>query len=154
MNGSDVAAIGPTEAGIRGWLLAFLLWLGLISPLWTLGFTAFIGFWLELKNPTDAALMRETGWDVVLWVVTILRAGTRVAAALLMYFRRVPSSVWFAFVVLWFSGPLLILGAWVVVEGELSTIGLVRSAVVALGLSIFLFVSRRVRVTYSFRSDA
>src|SRR4051794_18359372 len=106
------------EPGVRGWLLAFLAWLGIVSPLWTLGLSVVLVFHLEQANPGDAALMRDMGWDILLWVVTILRAGTRIGAALLMYFRRGPASVWFALATLWFSGPLLIVGPWVLLGGE------------------------------------
>jgi hypothetical protein len=141
----------PLEPGIRGWLLVFVIWLGVVSPLWTVGLSAVLMWRLEQVNPTDAALMRDIGWDVLLWVVTILRAAMRIIAALAMYFRRMQSSVWLALAMLWLSGPLLILGPWIIRAGEVHVPGLVRSGVIALAWSVFLFVSLRVKLTYGIR---
>lgn len=143
-----------TEPGIRGGLLAFVIWIGIVSPVWTLVFSIFMVFWLERGNPGDAELMRDLGWDVLLWVVTIVRTGLRVAAGLFMYLRRTSTSVWISLAVLWISGPLLILGTWAVVEGEISVAGLVRSAIIALAWTLFLIMSRRVKITYNFRNAA
>jgi hypothetical protein len=142
------------EPGVRGWLSAFLVWLGVISPLWTIGLSAVVVLRLNQANPGDAAIMHDMGWDVLLWVVTILRAGTRIVAAALMYFRRVPASVWVALATLWFSGPALIIGPWLLLHGEMNVPGLVRSAAIALAWTIFLLVSRRVKSTYGFRATA
>lgn len=142
------------EPGVRGWLSAFLIWLGIVSPVWTLGLTVAIVLRLNQANPGDAALMHEMGWDVLLWVVAILRAGTRIVAAVLMYFRRVPGSVWFALATLWFSGPLLIIGPWALLDGEINFPGLVRSSAIALAWTVYLLVSRRVKATYGFRVEA
>jgi hypothetical protein len=141
------------KAGIRGWLLAFVVWLGIVSPVWTLGLSILIMLRLQQANPGDAALMQSMGWDTLLWLVTILRACSRVAVGLLMYFRRTAGSVWTALAVLWLSGPLLIVGPWAVLGGEINIPGLVRSAAIALAWSIFLLVSRRVKVTYGFRAN-
>ena len=140
------------EPGIRGWLLAFVIWIGILSPLWTLGLSSFMVYWLERWNPSDAQLMRDMGWDVLLLIVTLVRAGLRIVAGLLMYLRRTSASVWIALAVLWISGPLLILGTWAMIEGEISVAGLVRSAIIALAWSLFLFMSLRVKLTYNFRN--
>jgi hypothetical protein len=142
----------PMVAGIRGWLLAFVLWMGIINPVFWIGFTLIILNRMEAANPGDAELMREAGWDVLMWVVTIFREAIRVAAALMLYFYRKPVSVWIALVALWLAGPLLILTTWVVMEGsEFNIAGLVRSALWAVGWSLFLLMSERVRLTYGFR---
>lgn len=140
------------EPGIRGWLLAFIVWLGIVAPLWTVGLSIVLVLRLQQANPSDAAEMHELGWDLLLWIVTILRAGLRIAAALLMWFRRTSASVWFALAALWISGPLLILGLWAIVRGEINVPGLIRSAVIALAWSFFLLVSRQVKITYGFRA--
>jgi len=139
------------KPGIQGWLLVFVLWLGVLNPVFWIGFN-FVAFErMEDVNPGDAELMREMGWDVLLWVVTLIREGMRIAAALILYFYRRPVSVWIAFAVLWLAGPLLILGTWGVVGGsEYNVAGLVRSALWALAWSLFLFMSQRVRLTYAF----
>ena len=148
---SDTAETQRLESGVRGWLLAFILWLGILSPVFWIGFNFVIMRRLEQANPDDAVLMREMGWDVLLWVLTLAPEGMRVAAALMLYFLRQPISVWFALCVLWLSGPLLILGTWAAVEGEHNVPGLVRSALVAGCWTLYLLLSRRVKATYNFR---
>jgi hypothetical protein len=150
--GAEVPNTQAATPGIRGWLLAFMLWFGVISPLWSAGFSVFALYWLERWNPNDAALMREENWDVLLLAVSFLRAGMRVAAAALMYFRRKAYSVWFALLVLWLSGPLLILGTWAWIEGEIDVPGFVRSVLIALAWSLFLLFSQRVKAIYGFRT--
>ena len=143
------------KPGIYGWLLAFALWLGVINPIFWIGFNFFIFDRMEDVNPGDAELMREMGWDVLLWVVTIIREGIRIAALLVLYFYRKAISVWIALAVLWLAGPLLILGTWGLVEGsDHNVAALVRSALWALGWSLFLFMSQRVRLTYHFRTPS
>ena len=145
----------PLKPGARGWLLVFVLWLGVINPVFWIGFNFFIFDRMEDVNPGDAELMQILGWDVLIWVVTIIREGMRIASALALYFYRRPISVWIAFAVLWLSGPLLILCTWVIVGGsEYNVAALVRSALWALGWSLYLFMSQRVRITYAFRARA
>ncbi len=141
------------EPGIHGWLLVFVLWLGVINPVFWIGFNFVVFDRLEKMNPGDAELMREMGWDTLLWAVTIIREGMRIAAVLILYYYRRSVSVWIAFAVLWLAGPLLILGTWGAIEAsEYSVAGLVRSALWAAGWSLFLFMSQRVRLTYHFRA--
>ena len=148
---SETVEAQQLAPGIRGWLLVFVLWLGILSPIFLIGFNFVIMRRLEQMNPDDAALMRELNWDTLLWAVTLIREGMHIAAALALYFRRNSTAIWFALGILWLSGPLLILGTWVAVEGEYNVPGLVRSALVAGCWTLYLLLSRRVKVTYNFR---
>lgn len=143
------ASVAP---GIRGWLLAFIIWLALLMPLYSVGLNVLLISRMESVYPEEAVLFRETGMDVKLWIVTAVREMLRIVAAALLWFRRKPSSVWTAFAVLWLAGPLLILATWVALDGEMYLPGLIRAALVALAWSLFLFLSQRVKVTYGFRS--
>lgn len=143
------ASVAP---GIRGWLLAFIIWLALLMPIYSIGLNVLLITRMESVYPEDAVLFRETGMDVMLWTVTAVREMLRIGAAALLWFRRKPSSVWIALVVLWLAGPVLILATWVALDGEMHVPGLIRAALVALAWSLFLFLSQRVKVTYGFRS--
>lgn len=144
------AGVAP---GISGWLLAFIIWLALLMPLYSIGLNVILISRMESVYPDDAVVFREAGMDVMLWTVTAVREMLRIGAAALLWFRRKPSSVWVAFVVLWLAGPLLILATWVALDGEMYVPGLIRAALVALAWSLFLFLSQRVTVTYGFRSS-
>ena len=143
----EASAQNQLEPGIKGWLLAFLLWIGIVSPLFNLG----LGVWFAINvDQTDV----PAGLGLVFWLVMILRVGSRVAAALTMYFRRIPSSVWVSLGVLWFSGPILILASWTTVGGEINIGGFVRSTLIALAWTLFLIRSQRVKLTYRYRAEA
>ena len=151
---SDTSVLEQLRPGIRGWLLFFILWLGVLSPVFWIGFNIVIMRRMEQMNPDDAVLMRAMNWDVLLWVVTLIREAMHIAAALMLYFRRNSTSVWFAIAILWLAGPFLILGTWAAVQGELNVAGLVRSALIAFVWTLYLFLSRRVKATYKFRVTA
>jgi hypothetical protein len=148
---SATSGTQQVEPGIRGWLLVFILWLGVLSPVFWIGFNIVAMRRLEQANPDDAVLMREMNWDVLLWAVTLIREGLHIAAALMLYVRRTSTAVWFALAILWLSGPLLILGTWAVVDGEDHWRGLARSALVAGCWTLYLLMSGRVKATYNFR---
>jgi len=139
------------ESGVKGWLLVFVVWLGLVSPIFWVGFMVLVMSRMETVNPDDAQMMRDFGLDQLLWIVTILRETIHIATALLLVFHRQAISVWIALSALWLAGPLFPFATWLIVGGELRYQGLGRSILFAAIWSGYLWLSKRVSITYGFR---
>ena len=143
--------------GIRGWLLFFVIVLGLIGPV-----SSALSFSQELSSLAEA----DPEWgasvdyeDTVMgaWVVWGTTTILALAAVLLLVLRRTPSSVWITIAVLWVIGPavsgLVLLDSATLgepVPAEL-WVGFARSLIPAAIWTAYLMKSDRVANTYSFR---
>lgn len=131
---------------IGGWLLLFILWLGVIGPLYSLGLNGFFVMRWRAMYPEAAGYY--VSWNF--WCFIAAREGSRMLAATVMVARRSADAVWFAVFVMWLSGPVLVTGTWLLSETVIMPSALVRSTAIAAAATIYLLRSERVRAIYRF----
>jgi hypothetical protein len=133
---------------LRGSLFLFVLWLGVIGPIYSFGLNGF--FAMRWTTMYPAAGSYYASWDF--WAFVAAREVSRVLAAIVMMVRRSADAVWFAILVLWLSGPALVTGAWLLSGAVIVPGALVRSSAVAAAATIYLLRSRHVRAVYAIQA--
>lgn len=136
------------EAGKRelsGWLLLFVVWLGVIGPVYSLLLNGF--FVIRWQSMYPEAASYYTSWHFW-WFIAAREAG-RISAAMLMTIRRSADAVWSAILLLWFTGPGLVTGAWLLSDPVIMPSALVRSSAIAAAATLYLLRSAQVRTVYA-----
>jgi len=137
---------GPRQ--LRGWLMLFVAWLGLIGPIYSVGLNGFFALRWQAMNPETTSYF--TSWSF--WWFIVAREGARMIAATVMVVRRSADAIWFAILMLWLSGPLLVTVAWVLDGTIVMPSALVRSGAIAAAATLYLLRSRQVRAVYRFEA--
>jgi hypothetical protein len=133
---------------LHGWLLLFVTWLGVIGPIYSVGLNGFFALRWQAMYPEATSYF--TSWDF--WWFIAAREVSRMVAAIVMVARRSAEAVWFAILVLWFSGPVLVTGAWLQFGTVVMPAALVRSGAIAAAATLYLLRSRQVRTVYRFKT--
>ena len=129
---------------LRGWLLLFVAWLGVIGPIYSVALNGF--FAMRWSSMYPGAGSYYASWHF--WWFVAAREASRVVAALVMTARRSADAVWFAILILWSSGPALVTGTWLLSSTIIMPGALVRSSAVAAAATLYLLRSRQVRRVY------
>jgi hypothetical protein len=145
-SGEPSSETKPLKPGVRGGLLLLVLWLGIIDPIYSMALNGFVAVRWQQAYPQFAAYYASWGF----WGFIVLREGMRIMAALVLLLRRRPDAVWFTLAIVWLSGPLLVLGSWMMFGDQVMPGALIRSMAVAIAATIYLLRSERVRNTYGF----
>jgi hypothetical protein len=138
--------IGDGKYVLPGWLFLFVLWLGVIGPIYSLGLNGF--FAMRWRTMYPEAGSYYVSWSF--WWFVAARECSRMLAATVLLARRSTSAVWFTIVVLWLSGPALVTGAWLLSGAVVMPGALVRSTAIAAAATLYLLRSEQVRSTYGF----
>ena len=137
---------GKASRELRGWLLVFVVWLGVIGPLYSLGLNGFFATRWGAMHPAGASYYAS--WDF--WWFVAVREASRIVAALVMVARRSVDAVLFAILILWLSGPVLVTLTWLLLGNVVMPGALVRSTAIAAAATLYLLRSRQVRTVYRF----
>ncbi|GAA3890113.1 hypothetical protein GCM10022276_06440 [Sphingomonas limnosediminicola] len=133
---------------LKGSLLLFIVWLGLVGPVYSVALNGFFAVrW--------AAMYPEAGSYYVtwhFWWFVAAREASRIIAALALV-RRSAAAVWFTILVLWVSGPALVTGTWLLSGPVIMPGALVRSTAIAAAATLYLLRSGRVRTVYRLRAE-
>ena len=133
---------------LRGWPLLFVLWLGVVGPIYSLALNGFFAVRWGAMYPGGAYYYAS--WHF--WWFIAARELSRIAAATTMLFWRSTYSVWIAISVLWLSGPTLVTATWLMAGYVAMPGALIRSTAIAAAATIYLTRSRQIRTIY--RSEA
>jgi hypothetical protein len=131
---------------LRRWLLLFVVWLGVIGPLYSLALNGFFAMRWQAMYPEAASYYAS--WNF--WWFVAARECWRMVAALLMTVRRSASAVWFAILILWLTGPALVTGTWLQSGSVIMPGALIRSSAIAAAATLYLLRSPQVRSVYAF----
>jgi hypothetical protein len=138
--------IGERKYELRGWLFLFVLWLGVIGPIYSLGLNGFFVMrWRAMYPEAGSYYLSWNFW----WFVAARECSRMLAAAALIAFRSA-NAVWVTIVVLWLSGPALVTGTWLLSGTVVMPGALVRSTAIAAAATLYLLRSEQVRSTYRF----
>lgn len=130
---------------LRGWLLLFVVWLGVIGPIYSVGLNGYFALRWQAMYPEAASYYAS--WTF--WWFVAARETSRVVAAIVMVARRTRDAIWFAIVTLWLSGPGLVTGAWLLSGKAVVMPGaLIRSGAIAAAATLYLLRSKQVRTVY------
>jgi hypothetical protein len=149
MNGTEIIEepvdMERGEPALSGWLLLFVVWLGLVGPLYSLALNGYFVMQWQRIYPEAGAYYGS--WHF--WWFIAAREAFRIGAALAMTIRRSADAVWFAILVLWFTGPCLATATWLLSGPVIMPSALVRSSAIAAAATLFLLRSRQVRAVYA-----
>ena len=132
-------ASAKVQPGIRGALLVIVLWLGVIDPIYSTALNLYV-----------AAQAQHSNFD---WTYIVLRAAMRICAATAFICSRKATAVWFALIIIWFSGPAYVLGNWAIYDNQIMPTAMIRSTAIAVACTLYLIRSKRVEATYGFRMN-
>lgn len=141
--------IGDGKYELRGWLFLFVLWLGVIGPIYSLALNGFFAMRWRAMYPEAGSYYAS--WSF--WWFVAARESSRMLAATVLLARRSANAVWFTIVVLWLSGPALVTGTWLLTGTMVMPGALVRSTAIAAAATLYLLRSEQVRSTYGFCSE-
>ncbi|WP_265530222.1 DUF2569 family protein [Sphingomicrobium marinum] len=142
---------GKSRGGVRGWLLVLTIWLGIVLPVFKIGFLGYVMHKMSIVYPEDAQMMADTGWSAIMWANVIAEAIAYVLAGFLLWKSRNPKVVVFTIVVLWLAGPLSASIVSLFMPSELAWQPLTRATLFAAGWTAYLLRSERVQKVYGFR---
>lgn len=132
------------KRALRGWPLLFVVWLGVIGPIYSLALNGF--FTMRWGAMYPGAVSYYASWHF--WWFVAAREFSRMLAAVTMLVRRSARAVWFAMLVLWLSGPTLVAGTWLLFGNIVMPAALIRSTAVAAAATLYLMRSAEVRAIY------
>lgn len=138
--------VAKEQRELRGWLLLFVAWLGVIGPLYSLGLNGF--FALRWKTIYPEATSYYASWSF--WWFVAAREASRMVAAIVMVARRSADAIWFAILMLWLSGPVLVTVAWLQFGTVVMPGAFIRSGAIAAAATLYLLRSKHVRTVYGF----
>jgi hypothetical protein len=151
MNGHEIVdAPAPDKRELSGWLLLFVLWLGVIGPIYSLALNGFFAMRWQAMYPQGAGYYGS--WHF--WWFIAAREASRMMAAVMMLTKRSADAVWFAILILWLTGPALVTGTWLLSGQVIMPSALVRSGAIAAAATLYLLRSAQVRRVYAMKARA
>ena len=136
------------ERELRGWLLLFVIWLGIIGPIYSAGLNGYFALRWQAMYPEAASYYAS--WTF--WWFVAAREASRMVAAIVMVARRSADAIFFAILTLWLSGPALVAGAWLLFGTVVMPGALIRSGAIAAAATLYLLRSKQVRTVYGFEA--
>lgn len=140
----------PTEKNreLRGWLLLFVVWLGLLGPIYSVGLNGSFALRWQTMYPESASYFAS--WTF--WCFVVARETSRMVAAIVMVARRSVDAIWFAILTLWLSGPALVTVAWLLFGTVVMPGAFISSGAIAAAATVYLLRSTQVRNVYGFKA--
>jgi hypothetical protein len=133
---------------LRGLLLLFVIWLGIVGPIYSLALNGYFAFRWGAMYPGAVSYY----WSWHFWWFIAARELTRIVAAAGMLVRRSADAVWFAILMLWLSGPALVMGTWLLFGDIVMPGALIRSTAIAAAATLYLARSKQVRTIYRLKA--
>src|SRR4051794_18996300 len=150
---NDNVIVKPTDGApedkraLRGLLLLFVIWLGVVGPIYSLALNGYFAMRWGAMYPAAVSYY----WSWHFWWFVAARELSRFVAALGMLVRRSVDAVWFAILILWLSGPALVTGTWFLFGNIVMPGALIRSVAIATAATLYLARSTQVRTIYRFK---
>ena len=132
---------------MRGLLLLFVIWLGVVGPIYSLALNGYFAMRWGAMYPAAVSYY----WSWHFWWFVAARELSRIAAALALVVRRSADTIWVVILILWLSGPALVTATWLLFGTILMPGALIRSGAIAIAATLYLTRSAQVRTIYALK---